>query len=120
MSGIADQGPASHHGTHIASVIFGQHDGSIKGIAPQCRGLIVPVFKDGGNGSIAPCSQIDLARAISQAVQAGAHIINISGGELTPSGEAQPLLAEAVRNCANQGILIVAAAGNQGWRQNRR
>ena len=27
VSGIADKGPASHHGTHIASVIFGQHGG---------------------------------------------------------------------------------------------
>lgn len=114
VSGITDQGPASQHGTHVASVIFGQHNGPIKGIAPQCRGLIVPVFKDGGDGSIAPCSQVDLARAISQAVQAGAHIINISGGELTPSGEAQPLLAETVRKCAVNGILIVAATGNQG------
>ena len=114
VSGIADQGPASQHGTHIASVIFGQHDGPIKGIAPQCRGLIVPVFKGGVGGSIAPCSQLDLARAITQAVQAGAHIINISGGQFSPSGTAHPLLADAVRNCANNNVLIVAAAGNEG------
>lgn len=114
MSGIADRGPASQHGTHIASVIFGQHDGPIKGIAPRCRGLIVPVFKEGGSGSLAPCSQLDLARAILQAIQHGAHIINISGGELSPSGAAHPLLADAVQNCAANGILIVAAAGNEG------
>lgn len=114
VSGIADQGPASQHGTHIASVIFGQHNGSIKGVAPHCRGLILPVFKDRGDTLIAPCSQLDLARAITQAVQAGAHIINISGGEFSPSGTAHPLLADAVRNCANNNILIVAAAGNEG------
>lgn len=113
-SGVADQGPASNHGTHITSVIFGQHDGPIRGIAPKCRGLIIPVFTDGANGSIIPCSQIDLARAISQVVQEGAHVINISGGELTPTGIAHPLLAETVRDCATKGILIVSAAGNQG------
>jgi cyanobactin maturation PatA/PatG family protease len=113
-SGIADQGPASQHGTHIASVIFGQHDGPVKGIAPHCRGLIIPVFKDRGDGSIAPCSQLDLARAISAAMQEDAHIINISGGELTPSGTAHPILSDAVRDCTNSGVLIVAAAGNEG------
>jgi cyanobactin maturation PatA/PatG family protease len=74
----------------------------------------VPVFSDGPDGSIAPCSQLDLARAIGQAVDAGAHIINISGGELSPSGTAHPLLAEAVRKCADRDVLIVAATGNEG------
>lgn len=114
VSGSVSSGPASQHGTHVASVIFGQHDGQIKGIAPQCRGLIVPVFKDGGNGSIAPCSQLDLARAIMQAVEHGAHIINISGGQLVSTGEPQPILADAIRTCTTNNILIVAAAGNDG------
>ena len=35
-----------HHATHIASIIFGQHDGPVKGLAPQCRGLSVPVAFD--------------------------------------------------------------------------
>jgi subtilisin family serine protease len=34
VSSVVDQGAASQHGTQIASVIFGQHDGPIKGIAP--------------------------------------------------------------------------------------
>lgn len=110
----ATRGPALAHGTHIASVIFGQHDGLIKGIAPDCRGVVVPIFKDGAEGSIAPCSQLDLARAINQAVQAGAQIINISGGELSPTGTAHPLLADAVQNCAENNVLIVAAVGNDG------
>lgn len=114
VSGIANWGPASQHGTHVASVLFGQHDGPVKGVAPRCRGLIVPIFKDGDDGSIAPCSQLDLARAIMQALQEGAHIINISGGELSSSGTAHPLLADAVQNCANNNVLIVAAAGNEG------
>ncbi len=110
----ANQGPALAHGTHIASVIFGQHDGPIKGISPGCRGLIVPIFSDGVNDSIAPCSQLDLARAINQALQAGAQIINISGGELSPSGTAHPLLADAVQNCTENNVLVVAAVGNDG------
>lgn len=113
-TGAVSQGPASQHGTHVASVIFGQHTGAITGVAPHCQGLIVPIYSDGVDGSIAPCSQLDLARAMTQAVQAGAHIINISGGEFSPSGTAHPLLADAVRNCHANHVLIVAAAGNEG------
>lgn len=112
--GIANQGAATRHGTHVASVLFGQHDGPVLGIAPRCRGLVVPVFGDGPDNSLAPCSQLDLARAISQAVEGGAHIINISGGEISPSGTAQPILAGVVQKCVEQGVLIVAAAGNEG------
>ena len=46
------------------------------GIAPGCRGLLLPIFQDGKGDGLAPCSQIDLARAITQAVEAGANIIN--------------------------------------------
>ncbi|MBD6616453.1 PatA/PatG family cyanobactin maturation protease [Komarekiella sp. 'clone 1'] len=111
---ISAQGSAAQHGTHVTSIIFGQHHGSVQGIAPQCRGLLIPIFTDGKGDAIAPCSQLDLARAILLAANHGAHIINISGGQLTPSGEADPLLTNAVRHCTNQNILIVAAAGNDG------
>ena len=113
-AGVPDQGLATQHGTHVTSIIFGQHDGPVKGIAPHCRGIIAPIFSVQADGSIAPCSQIDLARAITQVVQAGAQIINISGGEYSPSGTAHPILAKAIQDCVEQGILIVAAAGNEG------
>lgn len=114
VSGVADQGSASQHGTHIASIIFGQHDSPIRGISPNCRGLIVPVFTDGREGGLAPCSQIDLARAIMQAVEQGANVINISGGQLAASAESDKLLANAVCLCQENNVLIVAAAGNDG------
>lgn len=62
VSGGYNQQSASQHGTHIASIIFGQHSSSVPGIAPSCRGLLLPVFSSGVENSLAPCSQIDLAR----------------------------------------------------------
>ena len=56
----------------------------------------------------------DLARAIEQAAQAGAHVINLSGGQLTDDGEADGWLENAVRLCQERNILLVAAAGNDG------
>jgi cyanobactin maturation PatA/PatG family protease len=110
----AGHGSALLHGTFTASVIFGQPNTSVQGVAPGCRGLIVPIFADGPGGSVAPCSQLDLARAITLAVGAGANVLNISGGEYSPSGKAYPLLVDTVRRCADRNILIVAAAGNDG------
>jgi cyanobactin maturation PatA/PatG family protease len=112
--GMADQRAASQHGTHVASVIFGQGGATVRGIAPGCRGVIIPVFSQASDDSLQPCSQLDLARAIGLAIQHGAHVINISGGQLEPTGQAHPFLANAVRLCAENGVLIVAAAGNEG------
>ena len=72
---------AAFHGTHVCSIIFGQSAGGIEGIAPNCRGIVIPIFHDGPTpGTILPCSQVELAVAIDRAVTAGANIINISGG----------------------------------------
>src|SRR5262249_36508861 len=64
--------------------------------------------------SFRPCSQLDLARALTEAALAGARVINVSGGQPSPAGAAHPLLADLVRDCARRGVLIVAAAGNEG------
>jgi cyanobactin maturation PatA/PatG family protease len=107
----AGGGPRSVHGTHVASLIFGQPNSPVVGVAPRCSGLIVPVFRDFQEGHL---SQLDLARAIEQAVQEGAHIINVSGGELSPTGETDGFLARALQRCYDSNVLVVAATGNDG------
>jgi hypothetical protein len=104
---------AARHGTHVASVIFGRPDGGVAGIAPRCRGLIVPVFAGSGAEGLR-CSQTALARAITVALEHGAHIVNISGGQL--SGECEPDidLRLALEACERQRVLVLAAAGNDG------
>jgi cyanobactin maturation PatA/PatG family protease len=102
------------HGTHVASIIFGQPGGVVEGIAPRCRGIIIPVYSETQSGELAPCSQEDLARAISLALEAGAHLINISGGELIEPGDVDVFLMQAVRSCDQLGVVVVAATGNEG------
>jgi hypothetical protein len=119
QSWIAGTGCAcewSQHGTHVASVIFGQHGLGVDGVAPRCRGIVIPVFDESEEGELQPCSQLDLARAVAQAVEAGADIINVSGGQLEPSGEAEVPLARAVQMCVDRNVLVVAAAGNDACR----
>lgn len=109
----SDASPSSEsatHGTHVASVLFGQHDSEVQGMAPNCSGLIIPIYS---NRSLS-ASQLDLARAIEMAADHGAHVINISGGQLTDFGEADVWLHNAIRLCCDRNILVVAAAGNDG------
>ncbi len=105
---------AARHGTHITSILFGSHSSQVKGIAPLCRGILLPIFGQNKAGDIKAASQIDLARAIEQAIAAGAHIINVSGGQLSNTGEAQGFLLNAIKACKENNVLLVAAAGNDG------
>ncbi|MCA1699964.1 MAG: PatA/PatG family cyanobactin maturation protease [Actinobacteria bacterium] len=106
----AGVGSMSKHGTHVASVVFGQPSSGALGLAPRCRGLVLPIFRD----SSGYLSQLDLARAIERAVLEGAHIINVSGGERTAGGRPDPLLARALDLCDQSNVLVVAAVGNDG------
>lgn len=103
---------AARHGTHVASIIFGQPGSSVAGMAPGCTGLIIPIFSSQGEG--VACSQLDLARAILLALEHGAHIINISGGQLMAGDQADGFLRDALASCEAAGALVVAAAGNDG------
>src|SRR5205823_7385442 len=55
-----------------------------------------------------------LARGILLAVEYGARIINISAGQPMPAASAYPILADAVDRAVRRGVLVVAAAGNDG------
>ncbi len=76
----------------------------------------MPIFRDNPlvAGGVLPTSQSDLAQAIDLARDHGAQIINISSGQLSTRGRADPQLEAAVKRCAESGVLIVSAAGNDG------
>ncbi len=88
------------------------------GLAPLCRGLVVPIFGDASTRPDEPfrpaCSQLELARAILTALERGATIINISAGQFGAAATAEPILADAVARAIRRGALVVAAAGNDG------
>lgn len=110
----ANSGAADPHGTGICSLIFGQTQ--IRGgIAPGCSGLALPIFfADRSGQRIRYASQLDVARAITFAIENGASIINVSAGQKTFSPEAETHLEQAIKRCAEQRVLIVAASGNDG------
>ncbi|MFT8246092.1 PatA/PatG family cyanobactin maturation protease [Roseomonas sp. BN140053] len=111
-AGILPAG-ASEHGTLVTSILSGTAAGNIPGLSPKCTILNIEIFKD-GNGYVLPCSQSDLAEAINKATDLGAHIINISASKLLDAADVSVDLLMAVEAATNRGILIIAAAGNQG------
>ncbi|MFE4704815.1 S8 family serine peptidase [Peribacillus simplex] len=98
--------PKGAHGTHIAGIIAGSANNSIggTGVAPNVKLMPINVF-DGEYADTA-----DIIEAIHYAVQQKANIINMSLGD-TSYSEA---LNKAVQEAYKKGVLIVAAAGNEG------
>ena len=100
----------AEHGTMVASILFGQPGSAVEGVCPCARGVVVPVY----DISTGRAPQLEIARAIELAIDEGADIINFSGGQYSDTGDADQWLSAAVRRCAEAGVLLVAAAGNDG------
>ena len=107
-------GLALNHGTAVYSIIFGKPGSEVAGVASGCTGLIIPIYTQNAKGDFSSVSQAHLAKSIKAAIDQGANIINISGGQFSKYGEPEFLLKQAIEDCHKAGILIVAAAGNEG------
>ncbi|WP_405613371.1 S8 family serine peptidase [Streptomyces sp. NBC_00076] len=100
---------ACRHGTFIAGVLFARRDGAAPGICAECSSLVVPIF-----GEHAAATPTRLAAAISAVVRAGARLINLSAGPQSLSSNTDHELEPALDFAAQHGVVVVAAAGNQG------
>lgn len=97
----------ANHGTLVAGIIgaAGNNGEGVVGINWNVRIMPLRVLDANGSGST-----LAVVRAVRYAVASKAKVINIS---FTGSGYSQ-LLAEALREAHASGVLIVAAAGNEG------
>lgn len=95
------------HGTHVAGLVAGSHSG----IAPQASIIPIKVLSASGSGDIGT-----VAAGVLYAIDQGADVINLSLGGSTGgiiTNEVQQLI-NAVQSAANNGVMLVAAAGNGG------
>lgn len=107
-------GTPDAHGTSVCSLIFGRGD-VVQGVAQDCSGLILPLFlRRSADGEVGPVSQLDLARAISFALERRVDIINISAGQKSATTEAESHLEQVLQRSLEERVLLVAAAGNDG------
>jgi cyanobactin maturation PatA/PatG family protease len=109
-----DEATDRSHGTHVASLVFGQPDSVAPGVAPRVRGLVLPVQAFRPETSQLAGNPPDLARGIRDAVESGANIITLHGGALSPDAGMLDALAKALARAADRNVLVVVAAEGDG------
>lgn len=106
------------HGTMVAGIAVATHDNGlgIAGVAPQARLLPVRVLDEEGRGTSA-----DVDEGIRWAVDNGATVVNLSlesatagDGDSVIGGATVAAPVDAVRYAWDNGVVVVAAAGNSG------
>ncbi len=93
------------HGTHVAGILgaVSNNQIGIAGVAWKVRIMALKTFSERGQGNISLA--VD---AIQYAVQNGAKVINASWG----SEERSRVLEEVIRAAREDGVMTIAAAGN--------
>lgn len=107
---------ACMHGTFIAGILSASRGSDAPSIAPGCTLLVRPIFAEttSENPDMPSATPQELATAIIDCVEAGAHVINLSAALAQLSGKGERRLEEALDYSSKQGSVVVAAAGNQG------
>jgi subtilisin family serine protease len=107
---------ACTHGTFVAGILAARRGSAAPAICPQCTLLVRPVFADAGksDGEMPSASPEEVASAIVESVDAGARVINLSAALVQPGGQHEAELEEALNYAGHRGVVVVAAAGNQG------
>jgi subtilisin family serine protease len=107
---------ACAHGTFIAGILHAKRMSVAPAICPGCTLLVRPIFSDApANGEQMPsASAAELADAVVDVINAGARVINLSVALQGPSPGGGRSLQEALDFALRRGVVVVAAAGNQG------
>ncbi|HWH07997.1 MAG TPA: S8 family serine peptidase, partial [Candidatus Thermoplasmatota archaeon] len=100
-----DPNDPNGHGTHVAGIASAQ-EGNSKGMAGIAKVTLVPVrvLDSAGSGTTT-----DVAQGFRYARDIGCHIASASLG-----GGASTTIQDAVVYAQNGGVLVIAAAGNDG------
>lgn len=107
---------ACRHGTFVAGILAARQGSRAPGICPDCTLMIRPIFVEcaSDNDQTPSARPWELAAAITECVAAGAQVINLSLALSSPSMRDDRALVEALDHAARRGVIVVAAAGNQG------
>lgn len=98
------------HGSHCAGVVAAEENAvGMVGVAPQAKLLSGKVLGDNGAGA-----STWIAAGIDWAVAQKADVISMSLGASSPDN----IIGAAVKRAQAAGVIVVAAAGNAGPREN--
>jgi subtilisin family serine protease len=107
---------ACKHGTFVAGILVAKRGSAAPAICPGCTLLVRPIFREtnSGNGHMPGATPQELASAIVETIAAGARILNLSAALVQSSANGEGKLQSALDYAAHRGVIVVAAAGNQG------
>jgi subtilisin family serine protease len=93
------------HGTQSAGIIFSDFDAStgLRGVAPNASLIVGRVCQ------MRSCDSIAIRKGLAWAVEQGAQVISMSF-----AGGGDPYMNAAITAAVTQGVVVVAAAGNNG------
>lgn len=97
------------HGTHVAGIAAGNgtvSDGNFTGVAPEATVFDMRALGADGSGSIS-----DVIEAVERSVELDADVISMSLGASVPPDSPE---AEVIAEATAAGVIVVAAAGNNG------
>jgi len=104
------------HGTFVAGILSAKRGSVAPAVCPDCTLLVRPIFAEttSANGEMPSAMPAELAQAILDCLEAGARVLNISAALAQPSLKSERWLEEALDQAAKRGVVVIAAAGNQG------
>jgi len=108
---------ACMHGTFVAGILCAKRSSAAPAICPGCTLLVRPIFSETptANELIPSATPEELAAAIIECIDAGVRLVNLSAAlAQVPSAKGERALGQALDHAANRGVIVVAAAGNQG------
>lgn len=117
IHGRKDNYDDNGHGSHVSGILGGNggvSDGKYVGIAPRCHLIGVKVLDHKGNGNISDVLE-GMDWIIENKQKYNIRVMNISVGTGTDKeiGE-NSLLVQGVNKVWDNGIIVLAAAGNNG------
>lgn len=103
------------HGTLVAGILSGKRGSAAPSICPDCTLLVRPIFAEtGATGAMPSATPDELAGAILDCVGANARVLNVSAAITRPVINRERSVEEALDHAARRGVIVIAAAGNQG------
>lgn len=105
------------HGTFVAGILCARRDSAAPAICPGCTLLVRPIYSETNpaTGDRPSATLEELAEAVVDCVNAGARVLNLSSGLTQSSPRGSWRLGQALDYATSRGVIVVAAAGNQGW-----
>jgi subtilisin family serine protease len=104
---------ACRHGTFVAGLLSSRRDGTITGICPGCPLIVRVIYSDKDTDAVPSATPRELASAITESMEAGARIVNVSGAIPSSAIISHRELNDVLDETLRRGVLVIAAAGNE-------